>query len=272
MIGQRMSPELHLKKLEVHWHPQWSDLELSAWSRSRARRAFEIAAVVASAPVLLPLLALIAIAVGATSGFPILFRQLRMGAMGSTFQIIKFRTMHIASESSASAIAVESAHRITPLGVFLRRTKLDELPQIWNVLRGEMSLVGPRPKVPEQQPESLPCRPGLTGVAALAFLREESVLQDLAPEIVTEFFHQQILPAKCRLDGKYMRKATLRSDLRIILDTLMGRWRHYAMDVELSPPWRPPDEVAKEPPVFYQWAALLANPHLRCPKDNSSAR
>lgn len=247
-----MSPEPHLQELDAHWHPHWPDLDLSPWSRSRARRVFEVTAIVASAPVLLPLVGMIAMAVGATSGFPILFRQKRKGALDSTFQILKFRTMRLSPDGCASAISIESAHRITPLGAFLRRTKLDELPQVWNVLRGEMSLVGPRPKVPEQQPESLPCRPGLTGVAALAFVREESVLQDLAPELLTSFFHQHILPAKLRLDAAYMSKASVGSDLRIILDTVIGRWRPYAMDLELSAPWRRPEEIAKEVSVLYQ--------------------
>jgi lipopolysaccharide/colanic/teichoic acid biosynthesis glycosyltransferase len=247
-----MSPQSPLQELDERWRPHWSDLDLSPWSRSRARRVFEVTAVIASAPVLLPLVLLIAMAVGATSGFPILFRQKRKGALDSTFQILKFRTMRLSPHDHASAIAVESAHRITRLGAFLRRTKLDELPQLWNVLRGEMSLVGPRPKVPEQQSEPLPCRPGLTGVAALAFVREESVLQDLAPELVTSFFHQQMLPAKHRLDVAYMAEASLGSDLRIILDTVMGRWRPYAMDLELSAPRRQPDEMAKEVSVLYQ--------------------
>lgn len=245
-----MSPEPHRQELDSHWHPHWSDLDLSPWSRSRARRVFEVAAIVASAPVLLPLVGMIAMAVGTTSGFPILFRQKRKGALDSNFQILKFRTMRLSPDDCASAIAVESAHRITLLGAFLRRTKLDELPQVWNVLRGEMSLVGPRPKVPEQQLEPLPCRPGLTGVAALGFVQEETVLQKLAPELVTSFFYQQILPAKLRLDAAYMRKASLRSDLRILLDTVLGRWRIYAIRLELPTPRKGCEEIAEEVSMF----------------------
>lgn len=243
-----MSPGPHLQEFNARWHPKWSDLDLSPWSRSHARRVFEFTAIAASAPVLLLLTGIIAMAAGATSGLPILFRQKRKGALDSTFNILKFRTMRLSTDSRASAIAVESAHRITPFGAFLRRTKLDELPQVWNVLRGEMSLVGPRPKVPEQQTEPLPCRPGITGVAALAFFREESLLQELAPELVTSFFHQQILPAKLNLDAAYMSKASLGSDLHIILDTVMGRWKPYAMDFA---PRRRPEELAKEVSVLY---------------------
>lgn len=247
-----MSLEPSLREFDSNQNARWSNLELSIWSRSRARRVFEVTAIAAAAPVFLPLIGIIALAVGATSGFPILFRQERKGLLDSTFQILKFRTMRLSSDRCESAIAVESAHRITPLGAFLRRTKLDELPQVWNVLRGEMSLVGPRPKVPEQQPEPLPCRPGITGVAALAFVREESVLQELPPQLVNRFYQQQILPAKLRLDAAYMSKATLRSDLRIIFDTVTGRWRRYAMDLELSAMWRRPEKIAEEISVLYQ--------------------
>lgn len=241
-----MAPEPRFHEFDATWHTRWSARDLSLWSRSRARRVFEIIAIAASAPVLLPLLGIIAVAVGTTSGFPILFRQTRKGAMGSTFQILKFRTMQRTPGDCASAIAVQSADRITMLGVFLRRTKLDELPQVWNVLRGEMSLVGPRPKVPEQQPEPLPCPPGITGVAALAFACEENMLQELAPELVTSVFYQKILPTKLHLDAVYMSQASLGSDLRIILDTVLGRWRLYALDLELPASRKRPGEIAEE--------------------------
>lgn len=246
-----MAPDPHLHEFGIDWLPHRSDLNLSLWARSRARRALEIIVIVGSAPVFLPLIGIIAMAVGITSGFPILFRQTRNGAFGSTFQILKFRTMRLTSNGCASAIAAESAHRITSLGAFLRRTRLDELPQVWNVLRGEMSLVGPRPKVPEQEPEPLPCRPGITGVAALAFAHEDTVLKGLAPDLMAHFFDQQILPAKLRLDVAYMSKASLTSDLRIVLDTVLGRWKPYAMDMELADRWNHPDEVSKERSMLF---------------------
>jgi lipopolysaccharide/colanic/teichoic acid biosynthesis glycosyltransferase len=207
--------------------------ELSRWSRSRAKRILDVAAVLLCSPILLPLLASIAVAVFVTSGMPVIFRQHRVGRGGVPFAIYKFRTMRPSDTHGRSAMAIESAGRITRLGSLLRRTKLDELPQLLNVLAGEMSLVGPRPKVPEQQLQPLSCRPGLTGVATLAFAREEALLMRVPPQEWAELFHNTILPAKRRMDAQYMQKATLWSDLRILADTVLVRWRFYAPEIQL---------------------------------------
>lgn len=197
---------------------------LSPWTRSGAKRLLDIGLVLAFSPVLLPLLTGIATAVLLTSGLPIIFLQERMGRNGALFRIYKFRTMRPADLRPLGAVSVESNHRITQLGRWLRKLKLDELPQLVNVMKGEMSLVGPRPKVPQQQPDPLPCRPGLTGPATLMFAREEALLHRIAPEDLVQFFHRTILPAKRRLDAQYLRRATIWSDIRILVDTLLGRW------------------------------------------------
>lgn len=210
--------------------------ELSPWSRSRAKRILDVAAVLALSPILLPLLALIALAVLASSGVPVVFRQRRLGMNGEPFAIYKFRTMRHSPTKNQSAISADSADRVTPLGYFLRRTKLDELPQVLNVLAGDMGLVGPRPKVPDQQLEPLPCRPGLTSPATLAFAREEALLIQIPPDSLADFYHKTILPAKHRLDSEYLRQATISSDLRILLDTVLGRWGSCTTDIHFKTP------------------------------------
>lgn len=201
--------------------------ELSPWTRSGAKRVMDVGMVLASAPILIPVLAAIALAVLVTSGAPIFFLQERLGPHGVPFVIYKFRTMRPALVRPSSAIAIDSADRVTWLGAFLRRTKLDELPQIFHVLRGEMSLVGPRPKVPEQEPEPFPCRPGLTGAATLAFAREEMILQGIASSGLDEYFQTTVLAAKRALDADYLGRATMWSDLWILVNTVLGRWETY---------------------------------------------
>ncbi|HWT65778.1 MAG TPA: sugar transferase [Terracidiphilus sp.] len=199
--------------------------ELSAWTRSVAKRAFDVGIVLIALPLLAPVLACIALAVFATSGAPILFLQVRVGRNGRLFAIYKFRTMRHEASRPLSSLAVGSADRVTRLGTWLRRTKLDELPQVFNILAGEMSLVGPRPKVPEQQPGPLACRPGLTGAATLEFAREEALLKQVPEEEVNDFFNNTILPVKRRLDADYMQRATMTSDLALIANTVLGRWQ-----------------------------------------------
>jgi lipopolysaccharide/colanic/teichoic acid biosynthesis glycosyltransferase len=201
--------------------------ELSPWTRSGAKRAMDVGIVLASSPILIPVLAAIALAVLVTSGAPIFFLQERLGPNGVPFFIYKFRTMRPALVHPSSAIAIDSANRITWLGALLRRSKLDELPQIFQVLTGEMSLVGPRPKVPEQEPKPFPCRPGLTGAATLAFAREETILQGIDSADLAEYFQTTVLAAKREIDADYLGRATIWSDLRILVNTVLGRWESY---------------------------------------------
>ena len=128
-------------------HPVWK--RLSPWSRSTLKRFFDCACVLLALPVLVPLLLTIGAAVRVTSLGPVLFRQKRVGRHGQPFTILKFRTMIHVADRPHHPITTSDNQQFTPVGPFLRRWKLDELPQLANVLLGHMSLVGPRPKLPE---------------------------------------------------------------------------------------------------------------------------
>ncbi|MGB8481503.1 MAG: sugar transferase [Acidobacteriaceae bacterium] len=141
---------------------------LSRWSCSAGKRIFDLGCVLAAAPLLVPVCLLIGLAVCLTSRGPVLFRQQRVGRNGRAFTILKFRTMpHLRDHVDRPVVTTHLNQRFTSVGQFLRRWKLDELPQILNVLCGEMSLVGPRPKLPEHQTAYLNCRPGITGAVTL---------------------------------------------------------------------------------------------------------
>jgi lipopolysaccharide/colanic/teichoic acid biosynthesis glycosyltransferase len=152
---------------------------------------------------------------------PILYRAPRMGAQGRPFLILKVRTMEEAA--TGPGITVAGDRRITRVGRVLRHFRIDELPQVVNVLRGEMSLVGPRPEDPAYVDLSDPvhrrvftARPGITGPAQLAFRDEAQLLAGPDPERV---YREQILPAKVRLDDEYLATRSLLGDLRIIAAT-----------------------------------------------------
>jgi lipopolysaccharide/colanic/teichoic acid biosynthesis glycosyltransferase len=194
---------------------------LSLWSRSRSKRLFDFICVLLTLPLVVPICICVAIAVRLTSRGPALFKQERSGLHAVTFTIFKFRTMEHEVVHKAEA----SLNRgFTSIGPFLRRWKLDELPQLLNVMKGDMSLVGPRPKVPEHQLGVLRCRPGITGAATLVFANEEAVLRSFPQTTLREYFHSTVLPAKLRLDREYMAGATFASDLKLIVRTLTRRW------------------------------------------------
>jgi lipopolysaccharide/colanic/teichoic acid biosynthesis glycosyltransferase len=211
-----------------------SEMRPSPWSRSGARRLFDCVCVLLALPLLVPALLAIALAVRLTSHGPVLFLQKRVGRHGRIFTILKFRTMIHATDKAHHAVTTASNQRFTPVGSFLRRWKLDELPQLLNVLWGDMSLVGPRPKMPEHVIFDLPYRPGITGAATIAFAREEVVLDRVPRHHLESYYHTVVLPAKRRLDAEYMARATFLSDLKLIVDSVLRRWDSSVMESLLN--------------------------------------
>jgi lipopolysaccharide/colanic/teichoic acid biosynthesis glycosyltransferase len=181
--------------------------------------------------VLSPLLLLAAAAIRLTSREPVLFHQERMGRYGRPFRIHKFRTMRASAEGPS--ITVGGDARVTWLGAFLRRFKIDELPQLFNVLKGEMNFVGPRPEVPRyvtlysgaQRDVVLSVRPGITDLASLAFIDESQLLATASdPE---RYYVEFLMPAKLRLAEAYVRDRSWWLDVRILAATATGilGWR-----------------------------------------------
>ena len=200
---------------------------LSGWVTSGSKRLFDIALVLVSLPVLLPLLIAIGIAVYVSDNMPILFRQIRVGRDGRRFTIYKFRTMQRTQVLDEQSIASISQERITRIGRTLRRLKLDELPQVLNVLNGDMSLVGPRPKIPEHQLTTFSCRPGITSPATLVFACEENLFARIPRNLLADYYRITVLPSKQRLDAEYMARATLLSDLVLLFKTVTGCWEGF---------------------------------------------
>lgn len=201
------------------------DRQISPWCYSAEKRFFDIAVATLGLLVALPAMAVIAVIVRLTSPGPILFRQLRVGQDGSLFELLKFRTM---KDSHGSAVTQKGDSRITRVGSVLRRTKFDELPQLVNVLRGDMSLVGPRPDLPEfwsslepQCRSIMRLRPGITGLASLRYRDEEALLASVPKERLHEHYVTHILPHKVQLDLEYAERATLSADIRLLLATLL---------------------------------------------------
>jgi lipopolysaccharide/colanic/teichoic acid biosynthesis glycosyltransferase len=163
---------------------------------------------------------LVAAVVKVSSKGPILFRQTRMGKNGRCFEILKFRSMRVSE--GGPAVTKDGDSRLTSIGGFLRKNKLDELPQLFNVVIGDMSLVGPRPKLPHHQIYTLRVRPGLTGAASLAFRNEERFLHHVPEHALDECQINILMPLKRELDEEYMAKASLVSDLALLFQTVWG--------------------------------------------------
>jgi lipopolysaccharide/colanic/teichoic acid biosynthesis glycosyltransferase len=189
------------------------------------RRVFDLAALALLAPLLaLPLL-VVTLAVLLDSPGSVFFRARRMGFRGKSFEMLKFRTMRV--ESAGHSVAGANDSRITPVGGFLRATRLDELPQLWNVLRGEMSLVGPRPELEEfvvlharEYDEILTVPPGITGPTQLRYAGLEPHLLSLHAD-PERFYRERLLPDKVKLDLEYARSRSFASDLAVLGRTLI---------------------------------------------------
>lgn len=188
------------------------------------KRTFDIAGSLALIALFLPLFAVLWMLIAVFDGSPVLFRQTRSGLNGEPFQIFKFRTMK-PSDKTSNLVTASGDARITALGKMLRHSKLDELPQLFNVLKGDMSLVGPRPEVPEfvaEWPEAdrqliLSVRPGLTDPATLQFLNEEEMLAGYADP--GKAYVDEVLPRKIDLYRRYVATASFSGDLRLLYQT-----------------------------------------------------
>lgn len=205
--------------------------------------------------VLSPVLLIVALLIKWKMPGPILFCQQRVGRYGRIFTVYKFRTMTVKAEASvasrnseATSIASQEQSRITPLGEKLRRYKLDELPELWNVLKGDMSFVGPRPDVPGyadqlqgEDREVLLLRPGITGPASLKYRNEEDILEAVDEALqkgrgglpmgittVQEYNDNVIYPDKVRLNRYYLHHYSFIKDIQMIVCTVLGKRMEYA--------------------------------------------
>lgn len=189
-------------------------------------RLLDLFASVTGLALLSPLLVLIAIAIKLDSPGSVFFRGQRVGRGGRLFKIYKFRSMMADAAQKGPGITTAGDPRITRVGEVLRRTKLDELPQLINVVRGEMSLVGPRPEdlryVPLYTPEQrrvLSVRPGMTSPASLRFRHEEELLQG---EDWERAYLSEVLPAKLQIELEYLERRSVWTDLRVIVQTVLA--------------------------------------------------
>ena len=167
-------------------------------------------------------------------GGPVLFRQKRVGMDGKLFSLVKFRSMTTGHCGSTVSVAGES--RITPLGAKLRRYKLDELPELWNVLKADMSFVGPRPDVPGyadaltgEDREILALRPGITGPATLKYRNEEEILASVEDPL--KYNDEVIFPDKVRINRYYLHHYSFWMDIRMMVATVLGQHLEYGGEV-----------------------------------------
>ncbi|MCK5028103.1 MAG: sugar transferase [Bacteroidales bacterium] len=169
-----------------------------------------------------PILFIIIIIVLFSMGWPVIYSQKRIGQNGKIFLLHKFRTMK--KVHSDTTVAAKEQSRITKTGAFLRKTKLDELPELWNIIRGDMSFVGPRPDVPgyadklnDVDKVILQLKPGLTGAASLKYMDEEEILQKQSDP--QKYNDDVIFPDKVRINKEYMKRWSMLLDIKIILFT-----------------------------------------------------
>jgi len=190
--------------------------------------------------ILSPVMLVVAVLIMVKMGGPVLFKQQRVGKEGKLFTMVKFRTMK--ADHGGSSVSVAGESRITPLGAKLRKYKLDELPELWNVLKGDMSFVGPRPDVPGyadrlqgDDREVLLLRPGITGPASLKYRNEEEMIAEYVAQAKTQgdsrseqeialWYNDNVIwPDKVRINRYYLHHYSFGMDLKMILATVLGR-------------------------------------------------
>lgn len=189
------------------------------------KRLFDFLASLGGLLVLLPVFILVSVLIMIIMPGPVLFRQKRVGKNGKLFYLYKFRTMSILRGTEGGSFHAGDSSRITPLGKILRKTKIDELPQLVNVLKGEMSIVGPRPEVeqwikvyPEKWKIVHQVKPGISDNASIVFRNEEEILA--ASDNPTETYQNEILPRKLDLYISYVQDNSILGDLLIIFKTI----------------------------------------------------
>jgi lipopolysaccharide/colanic/teichoic acid biosynthesis glycosyltransferase len=187
------------------------------------KRIFDVVVSFIGLVLISPILLVIALMIKVYMPGPVLFRQVRAGRYGRAFTIFKFRTM--IPNHHGSTVSISGENRITPLGAVLRKYKLDELPELWNVIRGDMSLVGPRPDMPEYAERLkgedrliLELRPGITGPASIAFASEEELLSTV--EEPQRYNDEVIWPEKVRINLQYYKSRSMVGDFLIIMNTI----------------------------------------------------
>ena len=190
------------------------------------KRLFDLTIALIFSILFIPLWIFIAIAIKLNSKGPVFFRQVRVGLNGKHFRIFKYRSMIVDAEKKGLQITVGGRDpRITKIGYLLRKTKLDELPQLFNIILGDMSFVGPRPEVPkyvelynEDQKRVLSVRPGITDVASIKYIDENELLKDA--ENPEQMYIEKIMPDKLNLNLEYLKRRSLLSDIGIIFQTV----------------------------------------------------
>ncbi|MCU1309742.1 MAG: glycosyl transferase involved in lipopolysaccharide synthesis [Candidatus Angelobacter sp.] len=199
---------------------------ISPWCNSKSKRAFDIVTASALLFAALPVMLFAALLVRFTSRGPILFSHTRLGKSGDQISVLKFRTMVDRKSIQGPEVTQCGDSRVTPVGRYLRKWKIDELPQLFNVLCGEMSMVGPRPdlakylqQVPREYLRILLVRPGITSPATIAFRNEEQMLSGIPADAVEAFYCSELLPQKIHIDLEYAEHAGLLSDLKMLLRT-----------------------------------------------------
>ena len=176
--------------------------------------------------ILMPFFIIIALLIIIDDGFPIMYRQTRVGKNGNLFKILKFRTMKRNADALGKLTISDKDPRITKIGYVLRKYKIDELPQLWNILKGEMSFIGPRPEVPEyvalyntEQRDVLNVRPGLSDYASLDYINENEILSKYStPE---EAYTNIVMPQKLQLSLKYIDDMSIKTDMSIAIKTII---------------------------------------------------
>jgi lipopolysaccharide/colanic/teichoic acid biosynthesis glycosyltransferase len=191
------------------------------------KRIFDVATTIIGLIVLLPFFIIIAILIKLNDKGPIFYKQKRIGQNFKPFELLKFRTMIVNADKIGPAVTKDGDPRITKIGKFLRKTKLDELPQLWNVIRGDMSIVGPRPEVEKyiqyyenDYKEILKVKPGITDYATIKFRNEEEILSKY--DDTESAYIKYVLPEKIKLYKTYIKGISFFTDLKIIFWTL---WR-----------------------------------------------